>query len=251
VDPAVVDDLRRLGVRPGQILLVHSSYRALRPVAGGPSGLIESLLEAIGPTGTLVMPSWTGDDDAPFDPRATPAAADLGIVAETFWRRLGVTRSAHAQAFAAIGPRAAQILADPLPLPPAIPASPVGRVHELDGFVALLGVGHDANTTIHLAEIMAGVPYSITKQMTLHEGGRATPITYRENDHCCERFALVDPPLRARGLQREGQVGRAQARLIRSRDVVEVACSLIARDPLIFLHERDCEECTLARASVR
>src|SRR5690242_13903834 len=104
----VAHQLRRLGVEPGGVLLVHTSFRAVRPVANGPAGLIQALRDALGPVGTLVMPSWTGTDDEPFDPRTTPASPDLGIVADTFWRLRGVLRSDHLQAFAAVGPQAAR-----------------------------------------------------------------------------------------------------------------------------------------------
>jgi aminoglycoside N3'-acetyltransferase len=77
-------------------------------------------------------------------------------------------------------------------------------------------------------------------------------VHYEENDHCCQRFALADDWLRARGQQSEGRIGQAQARLMRSRDLVAAACEHLARDPLIFLHPADagCSECDEARASI-
>lgn len=54
---ALVEQLRALSVRPGGVLLVHTSYRAVRPVEGGPAGLIDALCAALTPGGTLVMPS--------------------------------------------------------------------------------------------------------------------------------------------------------------------------------------------------
>lgn len=249
---AVGDQLRALGVEPGAVLLVHSAFRAVRPVDGGPGGLIAALRAALGPSGTLVMPSWSAEDDEPFDPAVTPAAADLGVVAETFRRLPGVVRSRHPFAFAALGPAAQRITADPLPLPPHRPESPAGRVYELDGQVLLLGAGHDANTTLHLAETLAGVPYGIPRHCTVLDAQRRrVRIDYRENDHCCVRFGLADGWLRERGLQREGRVGHAHARLARSRDIVAVALERLARDPLLFLHaEADgCAECDAARRS--
>jgi len=59
---AVTAQLHALGVEPGGVLLVHTSYRAVRPVEGGPPGLIEALRAALGPEGTLVMPSWGSDN---------------------------------------------------------------------------------------------------------------------------------------------------------------------------------------------
>jgi aminoglycoside N3'-acetyltransferase len=242
--------LRTLGVAQGGVVLVHTSFRAMRPVEGGPLGLIQALRDALGPDGTLVMPSAAEEDDIPFDPATTPASPSLGVVADTFWRLPGVRRSDHAHAFAAAGREAARITADPLPLPPHVPASPVGRVHDLDGQVLLLGVGHDAEQE-HLAEILAGVPYRVPRCCTVFREGRPVRIDYGENDHCCARFALADAWLRARGLQSEGRVGHAHARLARGRDIVGVALEHLAHDPLLFLHppSAGCAECDAARKS--
>jgi aminoglycoside N3'-acetyltransferase len=248
----VTEQLRALGVKEGAVLLVHTSFRATRPVEGGPLGLIEALRDALGPRGTLVMPSWSEEnEDAPFDPRSTASSPNLGVVTDTFWRLPGVLRSDHCQAFAAAGPKAAQILSDPLPLPPHIPESPVGRVHDADGQVLLLGVGHDADTTLHLAELLAGVPYRVPRHCTVLEAGRPVRVAYQENDHCCARFALADDWLRAQRLQREGPVGNAHARLARARDIVRVTVTRLAAEPLLFLHPPTygCADCDEARRS--
>jgi aminoglycoside 3-N-acetyltransferase-4 len=77
-------------------------------------------------------------------------------------------------------------------------------------------------------------------------------LDYLENDHCCQRFILMDDWLRSRGLQQEGRVGSARTRLIKSRDIVTVAGEYLSRDPLVFLHppEAHCAECDEARNSV-
>jgi aminoglycoside N3'-acetyltransferase len=226
--------------------------RGVRPVAAGPVTLIKALRDAQGPEGTLVMPSWGDDDDTPFDPARTPVSPTLGVTAELFRRFPGVRRSNHPFAFAALGPAAEAITADPLPVPPHRLESPVGRVFERGGQILLLGVGHDANTTVHLAEVLAGVPYALLKHCTVLERGHPVRVDYRENDHCCEQFALVDEWMREQGLQREGMVGAARARLMESRDLVATVRERLARDPLVFLHppEQGCAECDQARASI-
>ena len=246
----LVRQLESLGVRRGGVLLVHMSYRAVRPVDGGPLGLIDALRLALGPAGTLVMPAWTGDDDTPFDAARTPASSDLGVTAEMFRKLPDVQRSNHPFAFAALGPEAEAITGDPLPIPPHRLESPIGRIWERNGQILLLGVGHDSNTTIHLAEALAHVPYAVPKHITVLREGVSVRIDYGENDHCCRRFALADEWLRARGLQREGRVGNAEARLIDSQDVVAVVRKHLARDPLLFLHHDSCDECVEARRSV-
>lgn len=245
----LVAQLRALGVREGGVLLVHSSFRAVRPVENGPLGLIAALRAALGPEGTLAMPSATGEDDVPFDSATTPNRQDLGIVPSLFWQQPGVVRSAHFDAVAAIGPRAEWITGGPFVLPPAAPGSAIDRIRAAEGQILLLGVGHDANTMLHLAELLGGAPYRSDFHYTDADG---VEVHYGENDSCCEKFALADDWLRAEGVQREGRVGNAEARLIEAADLIRVTVPRIAADPLVFLHgaEDGCEECDEARASV-
>lgn len=248
----LLDQLQALGVREGAVLLVHTSFKAVAPVEDGPLGLIRALRAALGPEGTLVMPTMT-DGASVFDPRSTPTEG-MGITAELFWRQPGALRSTHPGAsFAAQGPLAAHIC-QPQPLsPPHGPDSPVGRVHELGGQVLLLGVSHSESTTLHLAEAIAQVPYSVSHPCVVEVGGIPQTVMIPETDHCCLNFRLADDWLRGRGLQREGKVGNADARLCNASDVVTVALEHLASDPLIFLcpPALRCEECDTARASIR
>ena len=239
-----------LGVLPGDVLLVHTSFSRVGPVEGGPRGLIDALRAALGPNGTLVMPSMSDDDDHPFDRRATPCLG-MGVVADTFWRLPDVLRSDSPHAFAAIGPDAARITADhPLDVPHGL-NSPVGRVWEVDGKILMLGVGHDANTTIHLAETLAGVRYRRPKFATILEGGQPVRCSYSEIDHCCDNFKLVDQWLDVEGRQRRGRVGHGEARLAGSRHVVATVTARLRANETVFLHEPGVDtECDEARASI-
>ncbi|MBK8986254.1 MAG: AAC(3) family N-acetyltransferase [Chloroflexi bacterium] len=246
----LVEQLLDIGVTPGGVLLVHGAFSRVKPVANGPIGLIAALRAALGATGTLVMPSMTDDEDIPFDPQTTPCL-DMGIVAHTFWQLPDVLRSDSPHAFAAVGPYAPDITA---PHPVTVPHgldSPVGRVYEQDGQVLLLGVGHSENTTIHLAEFLAGMRYRLPKHVLIREGERVVRVEYGEIDHCCENFALADGWLDSHGLQRRGQVGHAAARLMRARDVVAVVMAQLRQNETIFLHPPGVdEECDEARASL-
>lgn len=246
----LIEQLLSLGVEPGGTLLVHTAFSKVGPVDGGPGGLIEALLAALGPQGTLVMPSMTDDDEHPFDPTLTPCLG-MGVVADTFWRLPGVLRSDSPHAFAAVGPHAARLTAPhPVDIPHGLD-SPVGRVYELNGQVLLLGVGHDADTTIHLAENMAGVRYRIPKSLMILTNGQPTRHDYAEIDHCCQNFALLDTWLEHEGRQRRGVVGHAEARLARSVDIVTAALAHLRENDTIFLHPPGvCEECDEARASL-
>jgi len=108
----ITRDLRALGVRESGTLLVHSSLSSLGFVRGGPKAVIEALRAAIGPQGTLVLPthSWerSGRGDFTFDIRTTPSC--VGAISETFRTMGGVTRSLHpTHSVAAIGPLSASL----------------------------------------------------------------------------------------------------------------------------------------------
>jgi aminoglycoside 3-N-acetyltransferase len=246
----LVAQLRALGVDQGGVLVVHAAFSKVAPVDDGPRGLIDALRTVLWPDGTLVMPSMADDDDVPFDPGTSPCTG-MGVVAETFWRLPGVRRSDSPHAFAAAGPRADEITAPhPVDVPHG-PDSPVGRACVLDAQVLLLGVGHDANTTIHLAERLAGVRYRLPAHATVLRGGQPVRVDYGENDSCCARFALVDGWLDAEGAQRRRPVGHAEARLARARDIVRVVTAHLDVDELVFLHPAGTDaECDAARASL-
>ena len=237
----LVDQIRALGLPPGATVVVHTSFKKVG--VGTPAELIATLREALGPQGTLVMPAMSDDDEVAFDPGATDCRT-MGVVADTFWRMPGVLRSDNPASFAAVGPLAKAITA-PHPLaPPHGLDSPVGRAAALGGFVLLLGVGHSEDTTVHLAEAIARVPYKVKKFATLRSGR----VEYDESDHCCQRFSQLDEWLG--DLQSLGMVGRAEARFARASDIVQLAVEKLLEDPLIFLHKDGCDECASAMLSV-
>src|SRR5690606_22259847 len=115
----------------------------------------------------------------------------------------------------------------------------------------LLGVDHDANTTVHLAEYLAQVPYRVPKYCTVLCDGVPTRVDYGEIDHCCRNFSRVGTWLQKRGLERRGPVGHVDARFMRARDVVATVVEELEADACRFLClvTACCDECDLAGAS--
>lgn len=58
----LVRDLRGLGVRRGDTLLVHASLRRIGWVDGGAPTVISALRQAVGETGNVVAPAGTEDN---------------------------------------------------------------------------------------------------------------------------------------------------------------------------------------------
>ena len=147
------DDLLGLGLRPGGVVMVHSSLRALGQVSGGAETVIDGLLAALGPDGTLLMPALTYKHVTPdkphFDALRTPS--NVGIIPETFRRRRGTRRSVHpTHSVCGVGPLAALIL-DPhnADTTPCGPHSPFHSLPKYNGQILMLGCGLEPNTSMH------------------------------------------------------------------------------------------------------
>lgn len=57
ITSALVD----IGITSGDIIMVHSSFKELSPVNGGPSTVIDALLDVLSKSGTLIMPTFNFD----------------------------------------------------------------------------------------------------------------------------------------------------------------------------------------------
>jgi aminoglycoside 3-N-acetyltransferase len=244
-------DLGRLGVRPGSVLLTHSSLSALGWVCGGAQAVVEALLDALGPDGTLVVPTHTNGNSDPaewrnppvpedwwpviratmpaYDPAVTPTARALGVVAELARTWPGARRSDHPQySFAAIGPAAEAVTAGHALESGFGERSPAARVEELDGDVLLLGVGHGSNSSLHLAEHRVPDPLrEPSGAAVMGPDGRywATwdDVVPDESD-----FAALGAAFDATGAVRVGRAGAGEARLMRQRELVAFAVGWMA-----------------------
>lgn len=251
--PATVDslsaDLAALGVRSGAVVIVHTSLSAIGWVAGGPQALVEALLRSVGPEGTVVMPTQSGQLTDPagweappvpatwiptiraetpaYDPLLTPTRA-MGAVVECFRHVPGVRRSAHPHvSFAAVGPLAEELLVPHDLTPEFGDRSPLGRLYHHDAGVLLLGVGHGNNTSLHLAEHRADWPSKSTSERggpVMVDGDRQW-LTWTDLDHDEDDFDQIGAHLAELGLEQTGPVGGGVGRRCSMRAVVDAAAA--------------------------
>ena len=239
----ITQDLRALGVREGGVLLVHSSLSALGYVEGGPETVIQGLLGALGPDGTLLMPALTYERVTPenpvFDARHTPS--NVGAIPEYFRLRPGTRRSVHpTHSVCAVGPRAGALLDDhPLDDTPCGPHSPFRKLRDVSGQLLMLGCGLHPNTSMHAIEELVEPPYLFGESLIyrlIYAGGHAETKAYRTHSFLGydQRYDRVAGVLAEPALHR-GRVLTAEAYLIDVPAMWDAVLAALRRDPLYFV----------------
>ncbi len=248
---AVVDGLRKLGLRAGDIVLVHSSLSSLGWVEGGAGTVIEALLEVLTPSGTLLMPVFSGP--SPFDVANTPSG--LGVVTETFRKMPGVVRSLHpTHSVAALGARAEEMIRDHLASPTAAGCdTPYGRLMAFGGKILLIGVDNDRSTTIHGLEERVEAPYLSDYEATyLDENGREQTKKLKLYPGPHRGFIGLGPLFRREGVETSGKIGNAVCRVIDAKRMHDVVLAAFRDDPALMLCDNpSCADCVMQRRKIR
>ncbi|MEO8483699.1 MAG: AAC(3) family N-acetyltransferase [Acidobacteriota bacterium] len=251
-------DVTRLGVTPGDLLIVHASLRAIGPVEGGAKGVIRALDAAVGPGGTLLMNisarddmSWVNerpeaDRDAllqgttPFDCLVAPADPEVGVLAEVFRQTPGTVVSNHPEGrFASRGRLAGHLMAE-VPWDDYYgPKSPLHVLTENGGKVLRLGADLGTVTLLHYAEYLASVPHK--RRVRRHRlvasarGPIVRVIECLDDQHgivdypAGDYFAAILSAYLDEGRARAGGVGSTTAELIDAADLVEFATAWMER----------------------
>ncbi len=234
--------LRGLGVCPGFVLLVHSSLSSFGYVEGGAESVIDALIGAVSPGGTVLVPTLTGDESLSpanpptFDPQITPCWT--GAIPEAFRVRPGAIRSLHpTHSVAAIGPEARALTQDHIDsLTPCDELSPYGKLARRgDAYILLIGVDHEVNTTFHHVEEITGVDYHMqaepARARIIVDGREVFRHILLHKYGPPRDFNVMDALLEERGIQVRARIGATEARLVQVRRMVEAAVRCVRANP--------------------
>jgi aminoglycoside N3'-acetyltransferase len=243
-------DLRRLGLRAGDAVMLHASLRAIGPVEGGADGVLDAIEAVLGGEGTLLMilgavvdHEWVNQhpeaeraallaDVAPYDPLQAPVLPEVGTLAEVFrCRPTTVVDDNPSGRFAAWGARAEELFRDAPWDDYYGPDSPLDRLCRMGGRVLRLGASTDTTTVLHYAEYLADVPEKRRVRRHYRVKGSDGPET--RSVECLDDengivdwsgedyFALILKAYRETDRARTGKVGNAASELIAAQDIVD------------------------------
>lgn len=254
---SLAGQLRALGLGTGDAVLVHASLRAMGWVCGGATAVVQALLDVLGPTGTLTVPTFTSDNRDPscwrdrpvpahwwptirrelpaFDPDITPGQ-HMGAISEQVRTWPGARRSGHPQvSFAAVGAHAEHVVAVHDLDCHLGERSPLRALEDLDAWVLLLGVGFERCTAFHLGEYRQPNPPVREYSCALAGPRGRTWATFVDVDLDQRDFDRIGAAFEAgdagddtsggsaRGRIRRGRLGLADARFFPLRSAVRHA----------------------------
>ncbi len=252
--PLTPADLREtftsLNVGPGSRIILHASLKRVGWIVGGARTVLETLMELIGPSGLLAMPSHSaeiGDPNdwenppvpeswipvimetmPPYDPRWS-AASRLGVVAELFRTLPGVYRSSHPQLSLAAWGRGAQELVSKHPLDFGTgDNSPYGGLYALNARILLFGVDFSNCSMLHLAEYRASWPGKELEESKIpvsRDGNRTQWGVMKDYSYDDDDFAAIGRAYEeggGKGFAR-GNLGFGQVLAADSRPLVDFA----------------------------
>ncbi len=254
----LTEDLKALGIGPGQVVMLHASVKAVGWVVGGPDVILHAIREVLGPEGTLMMyvgwedgtyemGSWPEEkrrayleECPPFDPATSRAVMAWSVLTEFLRTAPGAHRSANPEAsMAAIGAKAAWLTSDH-PLNYGFGrGSPMEKLCKAGGKVLLLGSPLDAVTVLHYAEALADVPdkRTVRYEQPVLEGGNPTWVEVEEFDSSRgikdwgdgDYFVAIVEAFLAAGHGTRGSVGAARSFLFDADELVRSGVAWMQR----------------------
>lgn len=237
--------LQQLGLSAGSRVLVHTSLSSFGHVEGGANALIGALLGAVGPAGTVLVPTLTAtaqhsaENPPTFDPEKS--VCWTGRVPETFRKRPEAIRSLHpTHSVAAIGADAEELTRDhTFSITPCDENSPYGKLAQYEnGYVLLLGVDYESITTFHHVEELAGSDYHMQggfSEATLFVKGEDIQRRYMLHQWGTPRdFNVMEPLFIERGIQQMTQIGESEVRLIQAQGLVRITLQCLRADARVL-----------------
>jgi len=247
----VTNALSELGLRQGDIVMVHTTLSGIGYVCGGAQTIIEALTETVGENGTVMMPtqSWKNlDPDAgvhgevpeeywdvirenwpAYNKKLTPTNT-MGAVAEMFRSWPGAIRSDHPARSVAAWGKYAEYIASNHDLSNIFgEGSPIGKLYELDGKVLLIGVGYNKNTSLHLADVRAEYPgkHNGVEHSAILENGKRIWKAYETLVVDGEDFVEIGAAFEKHHPVSKTTLGNAELRLMSQRELVDFAVAWI------------------------
>lgn len=107
--------------------------------------------------------------------------------------------------------------------------SPIGKLYDLDGYVLLIGVGYDKNTSLHLADVRADYPgkHFCTDHSAVMENGKRVWKPYEVLFVDGEDFEEIGKDFEQSCNVKKARLGNGTITFMKQRELVDFAVKWI------------------------
>ena len=229
----ILKQLERFHIAKGKPVLVHTSLKAIGEINGGAETLLLALIEYFTRDGGLLcIPTHTWDRDV-MD--RSNAETCVGVLSNVAAAHPDGVRSMHpTHSIVVFGDRAKAmefVKREAEVNTPVNPDGCYGNFYKEEGYVLLIGVGHDKNTFLHCVEEKLEVPDRLTKNMVertiIHKNGSIEKrhlywFDEKKIPDVSVNFGKFEPAFRYHGCITDGFIGKAKVQLCSATKMKEV-----------------------------
>lgn len=233
----ILQGLKRLGIKRGDHLLVHTALGSFGKIQGGAETVIDALLEMVGAEGTVMMPTF-GPPGETFDVKKSET--NLGAVAKAFWKRKDAVRSRHPlAAIAVIGEKAKWLAAGhESEMLSHGENTPYVRLAEIGGKILLLGVDQDRSTFLHVAETLTRQPYlRASNGAYVDKAGKVQKKAWPFFPGPHRDFIGLQRWFESLGLVKKTRISSCVAQVMPAAELLDALLSQIKDKPDIFISD--------------
>jgi aminoglycoside 3-N-acetyltransferase len=243
---SLTEDFKRLGIKPCDNVLIHSSMKSIGEVKGGADTVLDVFCEYLAENGNIALPthSWAkiNYENPVFDPEKEPSC--VGILPEIFRKRKGVIRSLHpTHSIAVMGKDAEEFVKNEhLMNTPCGRRGCWGKLINMDFRIMFLGCGTKCNTFIHGVEEWNSIPERLSKEYMplkiVMPGGTLfdRPMKHHSDPYggISQRYDRIMPYMENKGYVTKGKFGDADCVLIKARDTYSLTSELLRQNVNFF-----------------
>ncbi len=239
----LINDLKKIGVKEGDELLVHASLRSVGDFSHRAEIITDALLDVIGKKGTLLMPALSFGTvtrkNPYFDVKTTTSC--VGALSEYFRCREGVLRSLHpTHSVASYGREAHFYIRDHFKdSTPVGGNSPFFKLKERKGKILFIGCGLNPNTSMHGVEELIVPPYLFGKEslyfLSTADGETLKNVYKNHNfEGYAQRYDRIEELLTDPYLKR-GKLLKADSYLLDAEKLWQTVYEKMLEEPLYFV----------------